>query len=480
MQFRKLNLLLACLVAMISWTANTHAQPVTSMEGTWQGKLTIPGGMKLRIVFHISQNDEGNYSAKMDSPDQGATGLPVGAVTFVENKLTIEVPAVRGNFEGTWTEESGKIDGKWNQSGMAMPLILERVDKVEAPKRPQAPQKPYPYIEEEVNYENEAAGISLAGTLTMPKTGAPFPAVVLITGSGPQDRNESLLGHKPFLVLADHLTRNGIAVLRFDDRGVGQSTGDFATATSEDFAGDVKAGIKYLLSRDEIDAKKIGLVGHSEGGLIAPMVATESPDVAFVVLMAGPGLSGEKILLLQSNLIAKANGAPEILIEQGLIDAAAYYKILKAEPDNAAAEKKLRAYRQAAWDKSSEEMKAEARKMGDPEKLFEAGLKQMLTPWFRYFISYDPAPTLQKVKVPVLAINGEKDLQVPPKENLAAIAEALTDGGNANFKTVEMPGLNHLLQKCETGAPGEYSQIEETISPTALQAISNWILSAAK
>lgn len=463
-------------------TPNTHLLQEKSdrIVGTWQGVLKVSGGVELRIVFHISKNDDGSFGAKLDSPDQGATGIPVGAVTFEENHLRIEVPSVAGKYEGDLKEESQTITGNWSQGGMSLPLKLKRIDKVEMPKRPQMPEKPYPYQEEEISYENKDAGITLAGTLTFPKTGGPFPGVVLITGSGPQNRDESLLGHKPFLVLADHLTRSGIAVLRFDDRGVGKSTGSFATATSEDFASDAMAGLQYLKSRDEIDAKKIGLIGHSEGGLIAPMVAAKSANVAFIVLMAGPGLTGEEILYLQTDLIAKANGASEGLRKRSRIDAENIYAIVKSESDNSVAEQKLRGYYEISWAEYSEELKAEAKKFGDPEKQMEANLKQILSPWFRYFLTYDPRSALQKVACPVLAINGEKDLQVPPKENLSAIAKALKKAGNTHFATKELAGLNHLFQTCETGAPAEYSKIEETFSPIAMNTISTWILENVK
>ncbi|MFQ5632902.1 MAG: alpha/beta hydrolase family protein, partial [bacterium] len=378
--------LVACFVITVLLQPNISSASKfeDDISGTWQGALKISGGMELRIVFHISKNEDGSYGAKLDSPDQGAAGIPVGTVIFKDNHLRLDVPVVAGKYEGDLKENSQTIEGEWSQGGMSLPLVLKRVDKVEMPKRPQMPQKPYPYNEEEVSYENTDAGITLAGTLTFPKSGGQFPAIVLITGSGPQDRDESLLGHKPFLVLADHLTRNGIAVLRFDDRGVGKSTGDFTKATSEDFAGDVMAGLTYLINRKEIDSKKIGLVGHSEGGLVAPMVAANSSDVAFIVLMAGPGLQGDEILYLQTELISKANGISKELIARSLIDAENIYAIVKSEDDNAIAEQKLLEYRKKSWEGLSDALKEEAKKFGDPEKMFEASLKQILSPWFRY------------------------------------------------------------------------------------------------
>jgi pimeloyl-ACP methyl ester carboxylesterase len=312
--------------------------------------------------------------------------------------------------------------------------------------------------------------------LTLPSDKGVFPAVLLISGSGPQDRNETIYNHHPFLVLADYLTRQGIAVLRVDDRGVGESTGDFSQATSEDFASDVLAGVEYLKTCKEIDPKKIGLIGHSEGGLIAPMVAVKSPDVAFIVLMAGTGLTGEEISYLQGALIAKAMDASEEDIAKNRRFNEKIFSVIKEEKDKKMAEERLHQMFMEYWEKMSEEEKNIIGDIGDPEEYLEAQLQNLLSPWLKFFLTYDPKPTLSKLKCPVLAINGEKDLQVPPKENLSAIEEALVAGGNKNFIVKELPGLNHLFQTAQTGVPSEYAKIEETISPIALKIITDWIL----
>jgi hypothetical protein len=294
--------------------------------------------------------------------------------------------------------------------------------------------------------------------------------VILITGSGAQDRNESLLGHQPFFVLSDHLTRAGVAVLRFDDRGVGKSTGKFATATSEDFASDVLSGIEYLKTRPEINAKKIGLVGHSEGGLIGPMVAVQSKDIAFLVLMAGPGVPADELLYEQAALMMRAEGATADAIAENRKVQEQSFAVLKTEKDVAAAEKKLQAIVNDTLAKLPEAQR----------KSLAAGLnaqvKSVNSPWFRFFMSYDPRATLRQVKVPVLAINGELDLQVAVKQNLPEIAKALKAGGNKKFKTVELPKLNHLFQTAKTGAFSEYAKIEETVAPVALTLMSDWIV----
>ncbi len=455
--------------------------PQQSLEGIWQGTLKVQG-LELRIVFNISKTPEGKFTATLDSPDQGATGIPVSDVTFENGNVKIEVKSIFGVFTGKLESDQTTITGEWKQGAAALPLVLKRTDKApEPPRRPQEPQKPYPYHEEEVIYDNAQAGIKLAGTLTLPKSGEPFPAVILITGSGPQNRDEALLGHRPFLILADALTRRGVAVLRFDDRGVGKSTGEFAKATSVDFAADVVAGIEYLKTRREINPKQIGLIGHSEGGLIAPMVAAQSPDVDFIIMMAGPGITGEKILDLQGALIAKANGAGDAVIAKNRAFQKKMFAVVKAEKDDAAAEKKLRPiWTEALHALTDEEKKALEFSSANPDSLFKIQIKQLLSPWFRYFLFYDPQPTLKKVKCPVLAINGEKDLQVPPKENLSAIEKALKAGGNKNFTVSELPGLNHLFQTATTGSPAEYAKTEETISPAALQVMGDWILAQVK
>ena len=447
-----------------------------SIEGIWEGKLKVPG-TELRIVFKISKNSDRTLTATLDSPDQGVTDIPVEEVIFKDNTLHLEVKSAGSVFEGNVSEDFLVIEGEWKQSGGTFPLTVNRVDKAVEILRPQEPKKPYPYIEEEVVYENKEAEITLAGTLTLPPGKSSFPAVLLITGSGPQDRDETIYGHHPFLVLADYLTRQGVAVLRVDDRGVGESTGDFSQVTSEDFASDVLAGVGYLKTREEINPEQIGLIGHSEGGLIAPMVAIKSSDVAFIVLMAGTGLPGEEILYLQGAFISRAMGISEEDITKNRQFNEKIFSVLKEEDDSENAEEKLRQMLMEDWEKMSDEKKEQ---IGDPEVFLEAQLQSLLSPWYRFFLTYDPKPTLTKVKCPVLAINGEKDLQVPPKENLSAIEEALVAGGNKHFIVKELPGLNHLFQTAQTGVPSEYAKIEETISPIALKIIGDWISEQAK
>lgn len=470
-----LALIMASSVSMIGFAQQQDTSEI-SIEGIWQGSLKVPG-TELRIVFKISKNPDGTLTATLDSPDQGATDIPVEEVIFKDNTLRLEVKSAGGVYEGKVSEDFLVIEGKWKQSGQTLPLILKRVDKAVEIPRPQVPKKPYPYIEEELVYENKEAGITLAGTLTLPPGKGLSPVVLLISGSGPQERNETIYNHRPFLVLADYLTRQGIAVLRIDDRGVGESTGDFSQATSVDFASDVLAGIEYLKTRKEINPEQIGLIGHSEGGLIAPMVAVKSSDVAFIVLMAGTGLTGEEILYLQGALIYRAMGVSEEDIIKNRQFNEKIFLVIKEEKDKKNAEERLRQMFMEDWEKMSDEKKEQ---IGDPEIFLKAQLQSLLSPWLKFFLIYNPKPTLTKVKCPVLAINGEKDLQVPPKENLSAIEEALKAGGNQNYTIKELPGLNHLFQTAQTGVPSEYVKIEETISPMALKIIGDWIFEQTK
>ena len=436
----------------------------SDIAGDWLGTLEVDGG-KLRLVLHITTLEDG-LAATVDSPDQKVADMPVSSITRSGDTLKFEVKAVMADFEGTIAKDRSSIDGNFKQGEMKLPLVLKPTNRpvaVVERKRPQNPQRPYPYKDEDVTFRNEIAGISLAGTLTLPPGNGKFPGVVLITGSGPQDRDEALLGHKPFLVLADHLTRKGIAVLRVDDRGVGKSTGDFKAATSADFATDVEAGLAFLKTRSEIDPSKLGLIGHSEGGMIAPLVASRNPSVAFIVMMAGTGVSGAEILPAQVTAIAEASGEPH---EKAVLKGANNRQLITMiaqSADEQALVKKMMELNPAL---SAEQSRAQ--------------LKQFQSPWFRYFLTYDPAVALRKVKCPVLAINGEKDMQVLPAQNLPAIRKALTEGGNTRFEVEQMPGLNHLFQTAKTGAPGEYAEIEETITPAALNRMSEWITKVTK
>jgi fermentation-respiration switch protein FrsA (DUF1100 family) len=446
--------------------------PGPNLEGVWEGALDV-GAMKLRLALKVTKAADGAFAAKFDSLDQGATDLPVDVISLKDGAVHFEMKRLLVAFDGTLNKEGSEIAGQFKQGGASFPLTLKRMARPTTLNRPQEPKPPYPYDEEEVSYENKRDGVKLAGTLTLPRGKSSFPAVILITGSGAQNRNEELLGHKPFLVLADYLTRQGVAALRVDDRGVGGSTGSVPNSTSENFGADVLAGIEFLKSHKGVNPKQIGLIGHSEGGLIAPMVAAQSSDVAFVVMLAGPGLPGEEILYLQSAVILKASGADAEALAKQRATQEMIFTILKQEKDNVVAEKKLREEFDKRIAGASEADKSKAKQAA------EAQIKQALSPWFRYFLTYDPRPALTKVKCPVLALNGENDMQVPVTENLREIESTLKAAGNKDVTIVRLPRLNHLFQTSETGSPGEYGKIEETLAPVALKAIGDWILKHA-
>lgn len=426
--------------------AATQGAWATDITGAWSGALDTGMG-KLRLVFHITDTANG-LTATMDSVDQGANGIPVAGVTRNGSSIRFDVAAIGGTYEAKVSEDGQRMDGTWSQGGHSLPLALERVKNTSElqPKRPQEPKPPFPYTVRDVRYDNKDAGLTLAATLTLPRGDGPFPAVVLISGSGPHDRDETVMGHKPFLVLSDFLTRHGIATLRADKRGIGQSGGTYATATTFDFASDAAAGLAFLKGVPQIDPHRIGLIGHSEGAEIAPIVAAHHPGVAFIVLMAGSGVPGDEIIVEQTRLIARANGATP---------------------------------QQADQDANEERAILDLVKSGDTEKLrsmLHGNVPAAFTsPWYRTFLTLDPAKALHEVHCPVLAVAGSKDVQVPPEQNLEAIRSALAAGGNKDVQTVEFPGLNHLFQHAGSGSPSEYARIEETMAPEVMEKIAAWI-----
>jgi len=432
----------------------------SDIDGDWLGTLDTGMG-KLRVVLHIINTEDG-LNATMDSLDQNAKGIPVTSITRNGSSLKFEVKSIGGSYDGTVSPDLSGFSGTWSQLGKSFPLALKRVKEASELelRRPQNPVKPYPYKEEEVSYKNPAASIELAATITIPDGKGPFPAVLLMSGSGPHDRDESIMGHKPFLVLADYLTRKGVVVLRADKRGVGKSGGDYSQAVMADFASDADAGVAYLKSRAEVDPHKIGLLGHSEGAVEAPMSAAHNRDVAFVVMMAGPGVPGDQLLPEQMRRIGAALGKSKEEIDKDIALQSEILAIVEKDKDDAALDKDLR-----------EKLTGKV-----PEAQIGMQVKAVSSPWFRSLLQYDPAPTLSQLTCPVLVLNGEKDVQVPPEQNLPPIRKALETGGNKNFEIDELPGLNHLFQTAHTGGIGEYSEIEETMSATAMEKVAGWIL----
>ncbi|MBN9319105.1 MAG: alpha/beta hydrolase [Caulobacterales bacterium] len=450
----------ASALAMAAGLLVTTAQ-AQEAKGDWHGVLKV-GPTELRIGVVIAAGPDGALAGQITSPDQGPGAMPLSEVRVEAGKLSFAAPAIRGRYEGAWNAAQGGWVGSWTQAA-PLPLTL-LAGPVPAQPRPQVPTKPYPYREEEVGFDS-APGVKLAGTLTLPPGKGPFPAVVLISGSGAQDRDESLLGHKPFLVLADHLTRRGIAVLRYDDRGFAKSTGVFQTATSADFATDAEAAAAFLRARPDIDAAKIGLVGHSEGGLVAPMVAAKDPKIAFLVLLAAPGVPSRALMAAQRAAIMAALGAPpEAITRAQALATRVDDAVLAAATPEAARAEVTRLLTEAGGEITPAAAQMQAGLIG--------------TPWYREFIGYDPAPALSQVRVPVLALNGGKDMQVVASQNLPGVRAALST--DRDVTVTELPGLNHLFQTAPTGSPQEYGRIEETMSPTALNAVSDWITAQTK
>ncbi len=473
---KRITTLFIFALLLIPYHAVFAQKPVDkqTVSGRWLGNLDA-GGISLRIVYNIKINDKDSLIATMDSPDQNASNIPMGRVIARNDSLIILAPQLMGRYTGAIISDT-LVKGLWTQAGRKYSMDIIKIRKAIVSSRPQEPKPPFPYLSEDVVFANKKFNFMLAGTLTIPQGKGPFPAAILITGSGPQNRDEAIMGHKPFLIIADWLTRNGIAVLRYDDRGVAKSQGTYAGSTTADFATDAAAAFQYLRSRQEIKSDAIGLIGHSEGGLIAPMVAAENPDVAFIVSLSGPGVSGEEVILTQAADIGRLSGMSEQQIKDAREVNKELYSIVKKEPDDYKAEAAvLDAYRKILVSKQASEDKIEE---GVSNLHSTFGAKTY--PWFRYFISAEPSTYWKKVKCPVLALNGEKDLQVSAAVNLPAIEKAVRSSGNNNIKVVALPELNHLFQHCTTGLPSEYNKIDETFSPGALKIISEWILGLKK
>lgn len=439
------------------------------ISGDWSG-IAKKGSKEITFVFKI-KHENSIYSSTMSVPTFRVSGIKPTTTTFANGKLIIDGSNVGMKYEGTFNSKTNQFEGTYKEGGVELLLNLKKGSiKIAEAKRPQEPIKPYPYYEEEVVFKNTEANISLAGTLTLPNKNGKFPVVILISGSGPQDRDETFMGHKPFLVLSDYLTKQGVGVLRFDDRGQGASTGDFGKATTEDFSKDVLSAISYLKTRKEIDVKKIGLVGHSEGGIIAPLVANNSKDVAFMVLLASTGIPGEELSVMQSKTFRQFPVKDEVAYEKNTRKAIA---IVTSNKSDVEIKNELTAH----YNNFIRPILTSLNVPKDKINLFiEGQLKTSLKPWSRYFLQYNPADEIEKLKIPVLSLNGSKDTQVNAKINQDGIRNALIKGGNKDYKIVELENLNHFFQECKTGRMDEYRKIEQTFSPTALKEISSWIL----
>lgn len=478
------------LLALILISIHSSAQgdERDKLVGHWLGTLNVQG-TKLRMAFDVEKKG-GGFQATVDSLDQGVKGLGVENLKCQKGQVTFTMNRIFARYEGTLQASGALIRGRWIQRGQSFPLHFKKQKEKARIRRPQQPKKPYPYRSLEVAFshkpgqgvarsflprgtKDQSDRVTISGTLTVPKGKGPFPAVVLVSGSGPNDRDETLMGHKPFLVLSDYLTRRGIAVLRYDDRGVFQSTGNHQAATSRDFADDAVAAIHFLKTRKELNPKRLGIIGHSEGGMIAPMAAVDCEDVSFIVLLAGPGVNGIEVLKLQGQLLAKAEGANPQLLKHNKKQNERLYEVA-GDKALSLAEKRDRLVKimSEGFKRLPKEVQ---RSYPNPERTMRMQAARLVSPWFQFFFTYEPGEVLKKVKCSVLALNGEKDLQVDAGQNLPPIMKALEAGGNNDYSIVKLPRLNHLFQTSKTGAMSEYSVIEETFAPVALKMIADWI-----
>jgi pimeloyl-ACP methyl ester carboxylesterase len=451
-------LLLSTLAAAGALPAS--AQHSGSLTGNWSGTLG-----PLALTAHLTDQN-GTRTGTLDVPAQNAKDLPLEVVVQADS-VYLRMPVARAVFASRRSADGQTLTGEWRQNGRTAPLSLARVapGAIAGPRRPQQPQAPFPYKVEEVTFRNAQAQVQLAGTYTVPAGKGPFPAVALLTGSGPEDRNSTLFGHQPFAVLADYLTRRGVAVLRFDDRGVGQSGGTLAGTTSLDYAADARAALAWLRARPEVKKNKVGLVGHSQGGTSAIEAAGQPLGPNMLVLLAAPGLPGDELIMQQALALARLQQVDSVQLryieraQRQVID------IVEQNPDNTQARTKLLPLLNQGG-------------ATDPATLarLDAQINQATSPSYRHLLADRPATTLPKVHCPVLALGGSKDAQVPAAANLAALKKGLQAGGNRDVTTQVMPGLNHLFQTAPTGSPSEYGTIEETFAPATLQLIGDWLL----
>lgn len=453
------------------------SEPVSDEDrlGYWTGSFQVLRDT-VQVVVNITgaPDDANRFIGEVALPRQGIFQVPT-APEWDEDELRFEVQALGGRYEGRLNRDRSAIRGDWFQAGGVFRLTLSPTDEPPRPARPQEPEAPFPYRVDTVSIPHSDGRVVLAGTLTTPMDDGPHPAVVLVSGSGPQDRDETLFRHKPFLVLADHLTRHGIAVLRYDDRGIAESVGDFANATTEDFATDALVAVEFLVAREGIDPDRIGIIGHSEGGIVAPIAAARSDRVAFIVSLAGTGISGRELVELQTRRIMEVSGvSPPVMALNTRIQDEVLDNLMAAANAETALEA-AKAKLEEAWGGLPMKAVTALGLASHVDRAMEEMVRQVASPWMFFFLEFDPTTAFERVRVPVLALNGSLDLQVPPDPNLYRIREALERGGNNNVTAIELDGLNHLFQRAGTGLPSEYGNIQETMAPEVLRIIADWI-----
>jgi pimeloyl-ACP methyl ester carboxylesterase len=455
---------------LLTFSAIANAQ----VDGTWVGELNV--GRKLPLVFNITSKDS-MLSVTMDSPEQKAMGIPAD-ITINKDSVLILVKVIGGRYVGQKIDNFN-IKGAWQQAGATFPLALEKKNYV--PKesdRPQTPKPPFSYTSENVYYYNADSSIRYGATITLPKDNAKHPAMLLISGSGPQNRDGEIFGHKPFAVIADYLTKKGYIILRTDDRGVGENTGSRSGATSATYAKDALEGVEYLMSRPEVDKDKIGLIGHSEGGMIAEMLAAENKDIDFVILLAAPGVKINQLLTEQNLAITRQAGIKEEMLTayrplyENLIHEA--QKAKSTEEMEIKLMQEIRKWR-AKTDSLTVAATTGIYDQASEDKYLDAFVSTLDNAWMKYFIAFNPEPYLKKIDAKVLALNGSKDVQVISKSNLEGIRKTLPKKKGAVQTIQEIEGLNHLFQTCKTCTVSEYEQLEETFSPVALDVMAGWL-----
>ena len=467
---------LSLTATLILLYATSQAQTIAPLAGAWAGNI-----LGIKLIFHFTVAASGQPQGTLDSPLQGDFGHPIDTLTVAKDSLylVLKNPAIR--FASARINDS-TCSGSWYQGGRTYPFAIHRLSAAETqalitPGRPQTPKPPFPYHSDSVEYDNADKTVHLAATLTYPEKGGPFPAAILITGSGIQDRDETLFGHHPFAVIADYLTRNGYAVLRVDDRTAGLSTGNIWSATTADYAKDVETSFNWLKKRKEIDPKKIGLIGHSEGAMIAPMVAAENKNVAFIISMAGP-LNGYSTMMYQTLTPLQRSHTGEHVIAFELVRERMLLENIKNATDSAGfmqgMDRDYRAYYAAIPDS----LRPQYNFVPSPDQYLHALAPlaySTVSPWLKFLVTYQADPYYSKIDCPVLLLGGEKDFQVPNATDMTVIASILKDHHNTKVETHLMPGLNHLFQHCHTCLMQEYGQLEETFSPEVLSIMSTWL-----
>lgn len=470
--FGNISIVVFCAFLIFSCSSNTKDQKIKkSMTGRWEGVLQFTN-RSLVIVADISLDKDDNLNVKVSSPRQKAFSLPVDSLEFFNNRISFKIKKFKASYDGEFKIDSSEIVGTWRQENFDTTLIFYRENEIGRFNRPQYPFRPYPYNSDSVSFKNNNEDIILAGTFTYPKKGGPFPAVLLLSGMGPQDRDESMYGHKPFLIISDFLTKHGYAVLRVDDRGSGLSTGNYESSTTKDFAEDALAEINFLRKNKNVDTSRIGVIGFNEGGLIASMLAAKSNYLKYIVLLAAPGIPGKEIMLDQTLNLQKKLKIPEKEIKRDFKFNNKIFDAIESEKDTAILKKKLvEIYKKLIKSLGAELYRNPKYAEGNIRKQ----INFMIKPWFRYYLTYNPAPEFKKVRCPVLILYGENDLQVDPSKNNEAIVKALKEGGNKNYKSMILPNMNHLFQETDNGSPAEYSKIKETFSPKVMKIILDWM-----